>query len=91
MVALDALSKYGVVPGLENDVQIHLTANGQSEEITFGRLDSVKIKRVSLKEVSGSLHLNLSGDGCAYMKVSNFHKYVVRVRGLIMVLNDSTI
>lgn len=66
---LDALAKYGVVAGFDNDIEIQLSASTVKEKIHFGRDDGLKIKRVPLKQTFDSLELKLFGKGCAQAKV----------------------
>lgn len=71
MVAADALSKYGIVAGFENDVKIHVSIGKQHEEIVIGKKDHLKMNRVDLKEFGNALSINVSGKGYVYAKVSN--------------------
>lgn len=70
MVTADALSKYGIVAGFENDVKIQVSVGEQNEEITIHEEDHLKMHRMSLKEFGGVVSLNISGVGCVYAKVS---------------------
>lgn len=66
---LNALAKYGVVAGFDNDIEIQLSAPTMKEIIYFGRDDSLKIKRVTLKQTFAPLELKVFGKGCAQVKV----------------------
>ncbi|CAG9820997.1 unnamed protein product [Phaedon cochleariae] len=71
VVALDALSRYSRLIQTNNlNMRIHIETEYGEQNLTITNSDSLKSKRITLKPTTGELDVNVYGNGCVLVQIT---------------------